>query len=126
MSKQFHHYHGPEVLQLCMLLGLLVHKEVTSLELPQCDLNVRSNTLAFERLWLKVAECAPGSLLRLSSSVTMNYKTPFVKFFFNNVQTFTNLQELDVHYFFVDDRIFELVAKKLPKLRLIYTHILSL
>jgi hypothetical protein len=47
----------------------------------------------------------------------MNAKTPFVQFLFNNVQTFTNLQELDVHYFFVDDRIFELVAKHLPQLR---------
>jgi hypothetical protein len=129
MIKQFDHYHGhkgPEVLQLCMLLGLLVHKEVTSLELPQCDLNVRSNTLAFERLWRKVAECASGSLLRLSSSVTMNAKTPFVQFLFNNVHTFTNLRELDVHYFFVDDRIFELVSKRLPQLRLINSSLFDL
>jgi hypothetical protein len=98
-----------------------VHKEVSTVELPQCDLNVRSNNLAFERLWRKVAECASGSLRRLSSTVTMNAKTPFVRFFFNNVQTFSNLQELNVHYFFVDDHILKLIAQHMSQLRLIFS-----
>lgn len=117
--KQLQHFFDHQTsdsLQLCMMLGLLVHDEVSTLELPQCDLSVRSNSLAFERLWQKVAERASGSLRRLTSTVTMCPETPFVHFFFNNLGTFSNLRELDVHYFFCDDKVFELFSQNMPQL----------
>lgn len=107
---------GAELLQTCMLLGLLVHNEVTTFELPPCDLGVRSNNLAFERLWQKVAESASGSLRRLTSICIMDSETPFVRFFLNNVSTFSNLQELDFRRFKCNDEMFELVAQHLPQL----------